>query len=66
MKTYLLAINLSAAIIPQALLAQKRNEVLFESIEWTNIRIPSADKSDWTHTANDDGAEFFVAPGGMI
>jgi len=46
MKTYLLAIFILAAIIPQALLAQKKNEVLFEGIEWTNIWIPSADKND--------------------
>lgn len=46
MKKYMVLFILSALLVSQALLAQKRNEVLFESIEWTNIWIPSADKND--------------------
>jgi lysophospholipase L1-like esterase len=46
MKTYMFAVILSTLVIPQAILAQKNNEVLFEHIEWTNIWIPSANKAD--------------------
>ncbi len=46
MKKYLVLFILSALFNSQALMAQKKNEVKFESIEWTNIWIPSADKND--------------------
>jgi len=46
MKKHLVFFVLPALFISQALMAQKNNEVLFESIEWTNIWIPSADNND--------------------
>lgn len=46
MQKYLSLFVLPALLIPQVILAQKKNIVIFENIEWTNIWIPSADKND--------------------
>jgi hypothetical protein len=45
MKKYLILFNFPALLIPQGISARKKNKVIFENIEWTNISIPEAEKT---------------------